>query len=140
MRDGSVLIEKTQDILGLEAYRIFPDSRRFIPDVIVASVAAACLGEFIKGFVNFKKLGEGARAKFDELIRRWRAKDDFERYAKQEDAVELVSKAIATIPEKLPSLVQAQARLQAALEEFGLSKAAAEEHAKRIAQLLENED
>ena len=67
---ASTVIEEVEQELGIDAYHIYPGSRRMIPDAVAWGVAAACIIEFIKGMVDFKRLGEGTRFQLDELVRR----------------------------------------------------------------------
>lgn len=138
MRDGLSTLEQARDAIGLDAYRLYPDSRRLIPEAVALSVAAACISEFIKGFVDFKSLGERANQVLTELIRRWRTKDRFEEFVTEHDPTAVVTLAIQHLPLALPApeAAEAQRRLQEGLEEFGLSASKAADRAAEIAKII----
>jgi len=136
--DASEIIDQVQTEMGLDAYHIYPDSRRFIPETVLWGIAAACVIEFIKGIIDFKSLGEQARGKLDELVTRWKKKEDFERFVTDKELKSIVAKAIDKLPAKMTDADEAQARdrLAKALLEFGLPADAANSKAASISVLL----
>lgn len=123
MRDGSEILQSIKDIIGLEAYRMYPDSRRLIPDAVLWGVAAACATEFLKGAIDFKSIGEGAHNKLMELMRRFEHRDAFEEFVDAQDVESLAASAIAAAPIELTpdELTQARSNLEDALKRLGLS-------------------
>ena len=84
MRDANEIIASVRDVVGFDAYHMYPDTKRAIPDPVLWGFASACLLEFVKGFVDFKKLGETVRAKLESLLTHWREKRSFEDYVQSE--------------------------------------------------------
>jgi len=138
MMDAQGIVDQVQSEIGLDAYHIYPDSRRFIPEVVLWGIASACVIEFVKGFVDFKKLGEDARSKLNELLRRWKQKDDFEKFVESEYLEVIVYRAIETIPPRLSDakIDAAREELVLALVEFGLSHDAARRQAGKISEVV----
>ena len=115
------LIADVKDQIGLDAYHIYPESRRMIPDAVLWAFASACILEFVKAFVDLKGLGEATRNRIGRLLAKWKAKnlDD----VAVDDLASDVAEAIAALPRKA-SPAEREAgilRLQAALLELGLS-------------------
>lgn len=119
------LITAVQDQLGPDAYNIYPDSRRLIPDAVLWGIAAACVIEFLKGFGAFNELGKQSRERLDELVRRWKTRKDLEPYVQtlnltlRDDVASVIDSAAkqSHAPTGRPAARQA---LTEALIEFGL--------------------
>jgi hypothetical protein len=138
MPDGRAVLENAKDTLGLDAYLLYPESRRLIPETVLWGLAAACVGEFIKGFIDFKSLGETARAALTELLRKWRDKREFESYVLSSRPEPLLLAALKTLPSSIPveSCEKALADLTDSLECFGLNKPEAQSRATQIADVI----
>ena len=135
------LIGSVQDQLGPDAYNIYPDSRRLIPDAVLWGIAAACLIEFLKGLGGFNDLGKQARERLEEMIRRWKTHKDFEPYV-QTLSLELradVADALSSITNKEYSRKEyddSRVALTESLIQFGLHPKTAQQHAGVISDLV----
>lgn len=138
MKDVHELLIMTRDELGLDAYVIYPDSRRSIPDTVLWAFASACLLEYLKPLIDFKGLGEKTRRTIEELLRRWRTKDKFEEFAAKPELAAAVTDALsaATPADNGTGREKAVADLAQALTALGVRAADAVEHAERIAELV----
>jgi hypothetical protein len=136
--DAADMIASVCDEIGLDAYHIYPSSKRSIPDAVLWGFASACLLEFVKGFVDFKSLGEAVRSKLDGLLQHWRDKEDFEDYLKSEGIERAVLVAVEAIPKTISTSQRMLAlkNLEDALVEIGLSREAAGKHAARIDEIV----
>lgn len=47
MLTADELIARVQDQIGIDAYVIYPDSHRLIPDTVLWGFASACVLEFV---------------------------------------------------------------------------------------------
>lgn len=132
------MIDSVRDEIGLDAYHIYPTSRRSIPDTVLWGFASACVLEFIKGFVDFKSLGEAVRSRLDGLLQHWRNKQDFEDYVRSEGLDKAVYAAVEAIPHIVTPTQRSAAtkRLEDALVGLGLQRETASEHAARIADVV----
>ena len=132
------LLQSVEGVLGIDAYRIYPNSQRLIAEAVLVSVAAACIGQFLKGLIDFEKLGSATRQHLDELIRRWRQREAIDAFADAHDPRALLDEALRHLPRAIQEHQKREAleALQAALEEFGLPRKRAEERARAIAQLV----
>jgi hypothetical protein len=135
---AAAMIDSVQNEIGLDAYHIYPTSRRSIPDAVLWGFASACLLEFIKGFVDFKSLGESIRSRLEGLLQHWRDKRDFEEYVRSEGLDKAVYAAVDAIPRTITPTQRSAAikRLEDALVEVGLQREMAFEHAARIAEVV----
>jgi hypothetical protein len=126
------------DELGLDVYRLYPDTRRLIPDTVVWGLASGCIAQFLAGFVDFNGLGKEVRAKLDELIRRWRQKDDFERYIETSAPTEAVAVVVqAAMGCASPANIRSgQQKLEQAMIEFGFDPETARIRSERIAKAI----
>jgi hypothetical protein len=53
------LISQVRDEIGLDAYYLYPDTRRAIPDPVIWGFASACVLKFVEGLgIDFKVFGE----------------------------------------------------------------------------------
>jgi hypothetical protein len=138
MPDGRTVLENAKDTLGMDAFLLYPESRRLIPEAVLWGLAGACVGEFIKGFIDFKSLGETARAALNELLRKWRDKREFESYVVSSPPELLLLSALNTLPSMIPveSCQKALVDLTDSLECFGLDKAEAQNRATQIADVI----
>lgn len=136
--DATELIESVRDEIGLDAYHIYPTSKRAIPDAVLWGFASACMLEFIKGFVDFKSLGEAIRSRLEGLLQHWRDKHDFEEYVRSEG----LDKAVLTAADAIPRTITPAQRtaavktLEDALVEVGLPRDTASKHAARIGDIV----
>ncbi len=142
MEQSMRIIDQVTDELGLDAYHIYPDSRRLIPDAVLWAVASACVIEFLKSFLDLKTLGEQARKQLLELTRRWRERDDLEGYLKTEGLDASVRLALEAARPRLTETEENEAvrALEGSLVQFGIDKHAAHEHAARIARIVLSEN
>jgi hypothetical protein len=127
------LIADVQDQIGLDAYHLYPSSRRLIPEAVLWGFASACILDFVKAFVDLKGLGEAARGRIGRLLAGWKAKslDDVEADNLAADVAEAIG---AMPPEVTPAEREAGTlRLRAALLELGLPSDEAKRHAESIA-------
>lgn len=140
MRDGQELITQVQNKIGLDAYHIYPDSRHFIPEAVLWGIASGCVIEFVKGFVDFKLIGESAKRTLLELSTRFRRKDSFEDFIKQHDITVSILHIIAVLPPTISNqdYDNGLRTLEAALIEFGLQPIPAKSRAAEIAKLIAN--
>jgi hypothetical protein len=140
MRDGQELVTQVQNKIGLDAYHIYPDSRRFIPEAVLWGIASACVIEFIKGFVDFKLVGESAKRTLLELSSRFRRKDSFEDFVQQHDIKDITLHIIAVLPPTISDRAYDDGlrELETALIQFGLRPVPAKARATEIAKLIAN--
>lgn len=138
MADPFDVLQETRDALGIEPYRIYPRSRRLIPEAVLWGFASACILEFVKGLVDFKKLGEASRAKVEQCLRAWRAPETFEQLVADSPPDALATSALALLPASLDeaAITRATQDLSAALQGFGIPSTAAAECADRIAKAV----
>jgi hypothetical protein len=136
--DANELISSVELTIGLDAYRHYPESRRQIPEIVVTSVAIAALTQFLKGFVDFEKLGNKSRDILENTLRRWRGKETLESEGKVDQLEKALTHALRMVPGSLPEneYREAIARLEEALKEFGLPTETAKERAEKIASLM----
>jgi hypothetical protein len=133
------LLNEVADELGHDVYYVYPDSKRLIPDAVMWAVVVACIVQFLKGFVDFERLGESARTAIAELLDRWRSKKDLEPWIQGADLHRLVLEAFESRPASVTDadLDRGQACLKQALPEFGMDENLAEEHARAIRALMD---
>jgi hypothetical protein len=133
------LVASVQDEIGRDAYVMYPNSHRLIPDAVLWAFASACVLEYTKSFVDLKGLGEKSRALVEELLDRWKGKDEFESFAQREGLADRVADAVVqTLPATIPpqSRASAIADLATALEGLGMRAADARRHAAGIADIV----
>ena len=130
------LIAEVGDEIGIEAYRIYPNSRRLIPEPVLWGIASACVIEFVKGLVDFKGLGEATKSRLLELSRRFRERDSLESFVEHNDLTEPIRLALSALPKKITDedYEKGRGELEAALRLFGLPSASAQAHAAAIAE------
>jgi hypothetical protein len=94
--------------------------------------------EFIKGFVDFKSLGEAVRSQVEGLLRHWRDKQDFEEYVRSEGLEKAVLTAAGAIPLMITPAQHAAAvkALEDALVGVGLPRDTASKHAVHIGVIV----
>jgi hypothetical protein len=136
--DSADIVESVREEIGLDAYHMYPGSRRAIPDAVLWGFASACLLEFVKGFVDFKSLGEAIRGQLEGLLRHWRDEQDFEDYVRSEGLDRAVLAATAAIPGQITSVQRSSGirALEDALVEIGLPRETASKHANRIDEIV----
>jgi len=66
-----------RDQLGHDVYYFYPDSRHHIPDTVLWGFVSACLLEFLYGFIDLNRLGKTTRESVQELLERWRSRQEF---------------------------------------------------------------
>lgn len=128
----------TRDELGLDAYVMFPDSRRSIPDTVLWAFASACLIEYVKPLIDLKGLGEKSRHLIEELLQRWRSKRNFEELAASPDLAAAVKDALSAASSANEDIDRANSisNLAQALTALGIRAADANRHAQAIADLV----
>ena len=72
------IISLVEQEIGIDAYHMYPDTRHAIPDTVLWGFASACILEFSKGFIDFKKLGESVRTNVNLLLKAWKLKENFD--------------------------------------------------------------
>ena len=139
MNTDDALIGAIVDELGLDVYHLYPDSKRLIPDTVIWGIASACLIEFLKGLGGFNTLGQQAKDKLNELLRRWRTRDAFEPFIQTLNLQEPIANELQDIRKTPPlsdKFEQARQSLVDAFIQFGLNRDDANEHAVRISELV----
>jgi hypothetical protein len=129
--DGSHdLISQVRDEIGLDAYYLYPDTRRMIPDPVIWGFASACVLKFAEGLgIDFKQFGEQTKCLLSGLVDRIFRKQDFEPFVENEQLPAGVALAIVAIPERIDEHKRAEGvrRLEAALTELGMPAPTASE-------------
>lgn len=136
--DDADLIGAVRDQIGLDAYHLYPDTRRLIPDAVFWGIAIACLTEYFKGLGGFETLGKATRRKAASILKAWKEKRDFEHVVQGEEFESIVSEGIRLVPQRIAKgrEVHARARLRQSLVEFGLGDDEAGELSRQIAELV----
>jgi len=134
---GHVIVVVEEQI-NLDAYHMYPDSKRLIPEMVVWGFASACLLEFVKGLVDFNQLGKGIRTKVEGLLKAWREKHDFEDYLKSEGIEAAVLATIEACPSEITAAQRQDAveRVASALIDLGLPAKKARQHAEQVAKAI----
>jgi hypothetical protein len=99
--DARRLIVSAENAIGTDAYLVYPNNLRQIPEVVIWGFASACVLEFVKAFVDLKGIGEAARELVAGLLIRLKERSSFEEYCRTEGLDAAVLSAIATIPERI---------------------------------------
>ena len=138
VQDAHELIDEISTVIGLDAYVMYPDSKRLIPDVVIWGFASAFLLEFVKALVDLKGLGENLRKRAEFFLQSWKAKIGFEAIVSADDVNEVNRELIAALPQDIgvDELDKGRVALRDALVGLGLKVAVAERHAQKIAELI----
>src|SRR2546423_1678084 len=95
------LIGVVEDTIRLDAYRHYPHTRREIPGLVIPAVAIACLTQFLKGLIDFEKLGKKSRDLLEDVLRRWRGKETLETGEKARSLEKVLAHALELLPPRL---------------------------------------
>lgn len=66
------------DVLGLEVYNVYKEEKHAITETIILGIVTSIIFEFLKGVVNFEKLGDSLKQKFESFLERLRKKKGHE--------------------------------------------------------------
>jgi hypothetical protein len=134
------LLEDVKDELGLEAYHIYPDSKRWIPDQVLWAIAGACIVEFcFKGLIDLKALGEKTRQAALALVEAWHERTTFEARIQTLDINGIVREVGTAVPSRVVTsgnLDASEKELADSLRAFGLTETAAALHAAAIRKIV----
>jgi hypothetical protein len=133
------LLEDIADVLGHDVYYIYPDSLHAIPPDIISAIAVGCLLEFLKGFVDFNRLGQATRQAIGDLLSNWRSSGDLEPLILTLDLQNTAAQALAIVPQDVNAhrMDEGQTALKQSLLKFGMDDGLADEHSKAIRQLVQ---
>lgn len=126
------------DEIGIDIYSSQTDGRYFLSELIQSAIVLACVTEFAKGFFDFKELGTATRQQLLALAADFRAGHSLDSHT---DAGEFTALWDAMRRNAGPALsterrARGEHELNAALIEFGMEADVAQEHAKKIADLI----
>jgi hypothetical protein len=137
--DTATLLTGVRDELGHDVYYFYPDSRHHIPDTVIWGFASACILEFLKGFIDLNRMGKSAREATQELLSRWRSRQEPDPWIQTLNLRDVITEALEQPAAPLSSedLCKGETALRQALSDFGMDPKVAAEHAKAISSVIE---
>jgi hypothetical protein len=130
--DAHQLIANIVDELGMDAYHLYPDSRRLIGEAELAAIAVACIVAYCKGFFNLEVLGTKSREYLLGVLGLLQDKQPDSQPVRIEPVIELLENAGAPI--QMPAIES----LKRSMIQFGMTETLANEHAENVAALIQS--
>lgn len=85
------LLQSTMDDLGLEAYHYYKGERHSFEVEILTGIAGSIIFEYLKGIINFEKLGEMTKAKLLDLFNSMIKQDESDKVKKVDEIVKEIN-------------------------------------------------
>lgn len=140
MPSATELVENVRHKIGIDAYRYYSDSKHAITETVLVGIATACILQYLRGYVDFEKIGKQNSARVKAMIENWRKRSGLERVSDKK----LIRASMAAALEMIPPIptpderASATTLLEEALREFGLPEKLAHERAKEIDALVQD--